>query len=189
MDKRGYIFTDKNSIGVMTKKLPISPDTSYMLGIYRCNNSHVNIFLETSSRELVERFIKIAVMELDTHQDAITITDDGEITSVEIKNSKLKKLLDAALDRRDQIFKYKNEYSASFFGAMFDCKGSVDKRGIFIRGVNAYEKIMLERIGFHTTTNGGRCYIRGNNEFLKFIVPFSIRAQVITKQINEAKPR
>jgi hypothetical protein len=163
----------------MARKLSITPDVSYMLGIYRCNSSYRNLCLSTASKELVERFVKIAVMELDTRTDAITITQEGSITKAEINNSKLKKLLDNALDGRDRIFKYKNEYSASYFAAMFDCKGAADSRGIFIRGMNSYDKILLERIGFHTATNSGRCYVRKSMDFVMFIAPYSVKAKTI----------
>ncbi len=163
----------------MTKKLPLSPDVSYMLGIYRCNNSYANVSLQTANKELIERFVKIAVMELETRTDAITISEEGDVTIAEIKNSKLKKLLDKALDGRDRIFKYKNEYSGSYFAGMFDCNGSEDRRGMFIRGMSAYDKILLERIGFHTATNAGRCYIRKSMDFMMFIAPFSIKAKTM----------
>lgn len=166
----------------MAKKLPVSPDTSYMLGIYRCNSSHRNISLQTSSKELVERFVKIAIMDLDTKAGAIRITNEDRITKVEADNSKLRKLLDKALDSRDRIFKYKNEYSASYFAGMFDCNGASDRRGVFVRGMSAYDKILLERIGFHTATNAGRCYIKKSMDFVMFIAPFSIRAKSISPE-------
>ena len=171
----------------MTKKLPLSADVSYMLGIYRCNSTNANIYLQTESKQLIERFVKIAVIGLGTRTDSITITDEENTTMAQIKNSKLKKLLDSALDRRDQIFKYKNEYSGSYFAAMFDCKGAADKRGMFIRGMNSYDKILLERIGFHTTTNSGRCYIKSSMDFMMFIAPFSIKAKSISHPGNKRK--
>lgn len=161
----------------MARKLPMSPDVSYMLGIYRCNSSFANICLTTESKELVGRFVKIAVTDLGTRTDAIRVTRKDDETKVEISNSKLRKLLDKALDDRDKIFKYKNEYSASYFAAMFDCNGASDRRGMFIRGMRSYDKTLLERIGFHTTTNSGRCYVRKSMDFMMFIAPFSIKAQ------------
>jgi hypothetical protein len=171
----------------MAKKLPMSPDVSYMLGIYRCNSSHRNVCLKTASKELVERFVKIAAMKLGTSVDAIIITNEGDLTTVELKNSRLKTLLDKALDERERIFKYKNEYSASYFAAMFDCNGAADNRGIFVRGMNAYDKILLERIGFHTATNTGRCYIKKEMDFMMFIAPFSIKAKLI-RQPTKKQP-
>lgn len=169
----------KRSVGSMAKKLPMSPDISYMLGIYRCNSSYKNIYLRTTDERIAERFVKIAVMELDTKKDAVSITADGRITIVKIDNSKLKKLLDKALDGRDRIFRYKNEYSAGYFAAMFDCKGAIDRKGIFLGGTNSYDRIILERIGFHTKTSSNKCYLRNGNDFVMFISPFSIKAQSI----------
>lgn len=165
----------------MTRKLPISPDVSYMLGIYRCNSSSGNLCLSTESKELVERFVRIAIMNLGTKPSAVTASKEGNLMVVEINNSKLKKLLEKALDKREKIFKYKNEYSGSYFAAIFDCNGAADNRGVFVRGINSYDKILLERIGFHTATNAGRCYIRSSMDFIMFIAPFSIKAQDIHK--------
>jgi len=161
----------------MSRKLSISPDVSYVLGIYQCGGSHANLHLYTTSKEMVERFVKIVVMSLDTRTDFINITQEEDMTKAEVKNSKLKKLLDDALERRDQIFKYKNEYSGSYFAAMFDCNGAIDGRGAFVRGMRSYDKILLERLGFHTATNAGRCYVRKSTDFIDFIKPFSIRAK------------
>jgi hypothetical protein len=165
----------------MARKLQMNPDTSYMLGIYRCNNSQRTLCLRTKSKQLVERFVKLAVMSLGTSVDAVNITNEDDITVVELKNSRLRTLLDKALDERDHIFKYKNEYSGSYFAAMFDCNGASDKRGMFIRGMNSYDKIILERIGFHTVTNTGRCYIKKSMDFMMFIAPFSIKAQPLNR--------
>ncbi len=160
----------------MARKLGMSPDTSYMLGICSCNSSASSISLATASSELVERFVRIAV-SLGTRPGAIQIKKEDSVTEVTISNSKLKKMLDAALEKRDRIFKYRNEYSASYFAAMFDCSGGADGRGVFIR-MKPYDSIIIERIGFHTT-GSGKCYIRKGLDFVRFIAPFSIRAKGI----------
>jgi hypothetical protein len=162
----------------MARKLSLSPDTSYLLGICNCNIDRSSISVATASNELVQRFVRIAV-SLGTNLDAIQIKKEGYVSTVSIKNSKLKKLLDSALEKREKIFKYKNEYSASYFAAMFDCNGVADNRGVFIRGMKTYDSIILERIGFHTTTSSGKCYIRKALDFMMFIAPFSIKARAI----------
>ena len=169
----------------MTKKLSIDPDVSYVIGLYRCNLSGRNLCVHSTSRELIERFVRIAVMKLGTRMDAITITEENDETVCEIRNSRLKTLLDKALDERDRIFKYKNEYSGSYFAGIYDCKGGADRRGVFLRGVNAYDKILLERLGFHTASNTGRCYVKSSMDFVMFIAPFSIKAQEINQQSNK----
>ncbi len=160
----------------MSKKLELGPDASYMLGIYRCNRSERLLRLSTHSEEMVERFVKIAVMNLGTKSEAISISKNARLITAEIGNSKLKKLLDNALESRERIFKYKNEYSASYFAAVFDCNSGLDGRGIFIRGMDAHDKIILERLGFHTTASSGRLRIRNIKGFVEFIEPYSIMA-------------
>ncbi|MDE1870886.1 MAG: hypothetical protein KGI06_01460 [Candidatus Micrarchaeota archaeon] len=169
----------------MAKKLPLSPDISYFLGAYRCNRIYRNIYLHAADKKLVERFVKIAIMELGTKADAVSVTIDGKFANAEIGNSKLKKLLDKALEERDRIFKYRNEYSASYFAAMFDCNGAMDRKGMFVRGMDSYDRIILERIGFHTKGGSGKCYFRNGNDFFMFIAPFSIKAQLINRYVEE----
>jgi hypothetical protein len=139
----------------MTKKLAISPDVSYMLGIYCCNNSYDSICLSTASNELVARFVKIAVLELGTKPEFMSIDKEEDFTNVTINNSKLKKLLENAL------------------------------KGIFIKHMKSYDAILLERIGFHTTGSSGKIYIKKALDFIMFIAPYSIKAKVIRQPGKE----
>lgn len=161
----------------MTKKLPMSPDVSYMLGVYNCNSSNSSVGVSTTSNELVERFVQIAVFNLGIKPDYIDISKDDRYIEATINNSKLKKLFDNALEKRDRTFKYKNEYSASYFAGIFDCRGAIDNKGIFLSHIGAYDAVLLERIGFHTRTSSGKTYIKNDKEFIAFIAPFSIKAQ------------
>lgn len=173
----------------MAKKLPNSPDISYMLGICRCNSGYKSLSLRTESGELAERFVKIAVMELGSKVDTVKITRLNGMINISINNSKLKKLLDKSLMKKEKIFKYKNEYSAGYFAAMFDCNGSLDAKGISIRATDLYEKVLLERLGFHTSSKLGKTYIKNDMDFIMFIEPFSIRARLIHKSGNSGLRR
>src|SRR5208282_6375708 len=99
----------------MTKKLSITPDVSYMLGIYNCNTRGNSISVSTSSEKLIERFVKIAVLNLGIKMDYVHVVKEDTHMEAKINNPKLKKLFDKALETRDRTFKYKNEYSASYF--------------------------------------------------------------------------
>ena len=162
----------------MARKMPLSPDTSYMLGLYRCGpGSSRSICLQTDSNMLVERFVRIAVMELGTKTYSIAVKKTGKGTRAEISNSKLKKLMDKALSERDRLFRYRNEYSGSYFGAIFDCSGGTDGKRVYL-DADPMDAIILERLGFHTGRSRGRCYIRNSVEFIEFISPFSIAARL-----------
>ena len=64
---------------------------------------------------LIERFVKIAVQHLKYRcQNKILIKDLGKRKSAFFYNSKLRKLFDNALERKEKIFKYRNEYSSNY---------------------------------------------------------------------------
>jgi hypothetical protein len=163
----------------MAKKLSLNPDVSYMLGIYNCNSRRDSVCISTSNNEMVERFVKIAVLNLGMKPEYISVVKDGDIIEAKINSPKLKKLLEKALESRDRAFKYKNEYSASYFAGVFDYNGAIDRRGIFLRRGSAYDAVLLERLGFHTATSAGKIYIKNDKDFVMFIAPFSIRAQLL----------
>jgi len=169
----------------MAKKLTISPDTSYMLGIYSCNSNYDNISLSTSNEEMIERFVKIALFNLDVKMENMNIVDEDKYFQATIRNSKVKKLLDNALKIRDKIFKYKNEYSASYFAGIFDCNGAIDRNGIFLKRMGNYDVVLLERIGFHTKTSSNKTYIKNDMDFIMFITPCSIKAKTIRRPVKK----
>lgn len=173
----------------MAKKLSLSPDVSYMLGIYNCNSSRGSVYISTESDKIVERFVKIAVLKLEIKPDYISVTKDDLRMEATIRSPKLKKLLEKALENRDRTFKYKNEYSASYFAGMFDCRGAVDRKGIYLKNISAYDAVLLERIGFHTNTSASRTYIKNDMEFIMFVAPFSVKAQTIRRPTNKREPR
>ena len=161
----------------MSKKLELNPDVAYMLGIYKANRREEPcICVETDSEKLVERFVRIAVQRLEVKPEKMLVESTLKGTKALFYNSKLKKLFEGALEDRERIFKYKNEYSASYFAGILDSAGGVDAKGIFVRG-DKIDFMVLERLGFHTRTGGGRCHFRNANQFISFIRPYSIRLE------------
>ncbi|MDE1810494.1 MAG: hypothetical protein KGH66_00405 [Candidatus Micrarchaeota archaeon] len=159
----------------MSKKLGLNPDVCYMLGVYKAyKREEPCICLETDSEKLVERFVQIAVQRLDVKPEKLLIESTTPGTKAMFYNSKLKRLFEEALEDRERIFKYKNEYSASYMAALFDTGGWIDGKGIFIRG-DKMDFMLLERLGFHTTTRGAKCYLRNGVQFMAFIKPYSIK--------------
>ena len=159
----------------MARRLALNPDICYMLGLHACNRrAQSAVVTAVGSDALVERFVKIAVQQLGIEPSKILIRDLGTRKSAFFYNSKLRKHLDSALERKEHIFKYRNEYSASYFAALFDCNGVTGKDGTFIGRLSALDSLTLERLGFHTLTKRGRCYIANSLDFMLFIKPFSV---------------
>ena len=152
----------------------MNPDICYMLGVHASNSrAQSAVVMAVGSDALVERFVKIAVQQLGIEPSKILIRDLGTRKSAFFYNSKLRKHLDSTLERNEHIFKYRNEYSASYFAALFDCNGYAGKNGVSLR-LSARDSLILERLGFHTLTKKGRCYIANAQEFMLFVKPFSI---------------
>src|SRR5271157_3467387 len=146
-----------------------------MLGLHVCNRrAQTGIVTAVGSDALVERFVKIAVQQLGIEPSKILIQDLGTRKSAFFYNSKLRKHLDNTLERREHVFKYRNEYSASYFAAIFDCNGFAGKGATFIHRLSARDSLMLERLGFHTLNRRNRCYIANAMDFMLFIKPFSV---------------
>ena len=163
----------------MSNKLELNPDVSYMLGTYKTNRKDEPcICLETDNERMLQRFVQIAVQKLGVKPDKMLIETTEVGTKALFYNSKLKRLFEQALDDRERIFKYKNEYSASYIAGMFDANGGIDKKGIFIRG-DRTDSMILERLGFHTTNNGVKCHVRNGKQLIAFIKPYSIRLEQI----------
>ncbi len=154
----------------MTRKLALNPKVSYLLGIYSANRKTMQpIGLQTKNSELLERFIKTAMDELGVEPNKILI-EEG---SASFYNSKIKKLFDRALERRTKTFKYLNAYSGSYIAGLFDCAGGFDRKGMFIRNLDAHDALLLENLEIHIKQQGAKSYVMNENSLVKLIKPYS----------------
>lgn len=153
----------------MSKKLRLNPDVAYFLGLYAYSKGKA-IQIVTNNQTVIERFAKTAITEFDIDTNKILFEDTDSGLHAYFYNTKLKKLLDKALDRKDITFKYKNDYSASYIAGIFDIKGGSDSRGYFIRDLSDSDMLLIERLGFHTKKMGGfKTYFTHPNIFVSFI--------------------
>ncbi len=149
----------------MAAKLKLSPDISYMLGIYSASDRKLPMRLHTANSEMLERFIRIAVTDLGVGANKIMLDDEG----ASFYNSRLKRLFDRALERRTKTFKYLNDYSGSYLAGLFDCIGGFDRKGMFIRNLEAHDALLMENLGVHLKHQGSKAYIMNENAFAGLI--------------------
>jgi hypothetical protein len=158
----------------MSKKLKLSPDVAYMLGIY--SYSECDAIGVISKEEAVSaKFLKLVMDKYGVEPNRILTEETEHGTLSYFYNSKLKKLFDRALERKAVIFKYKNGYSASYFAGIFDVAGGSGTREYYIKGLKKDDALLMEKLGFHTRWKGGRAYIMNGVSFVAFIKPFSAR--------------
>ncbi len=156
-------------------RIRINPDASYMLGLFHCAKSNGSIEIETRNEKVIERFAAIAVNYFKVAPEKIRISKNEATNTASIPSIRVKRMLSKAMEEREHIFKYRNEYSASYFAALSDMCSNENKEGFYLYKIDATDEIILERIGFHTKHEKGRCYIRNAKEFKAFVKQFSAR--------------
>ncbi len=145
-----------------------------MLGIFRCNRGK-RIELVSSYDDLIARFAKLAMDEFGIEPNKIIIDSEGKVKKTFFYNSTMVKRFDKALERRVNIFKYANAYSGNYFAALFDCNGGKDGKGIFLRGTDDADEMVLERLNIHTDKRGSKIYFANPAPFITLIKDYSLR--------------
>ena len=157
----------------MVQKLKLNPNICYILGIYETSDKNF-INLRTSNDDLATKFTKLIITDLTIKPEKIITEKHGNMNTVILYNSKLKKLFDKTLERKSFVFKYLNAYAANYFAAIFDYNGGKDEKGLYITHLNYEDSIILEKLNIHT--NGkGRSYIINPNLFIMLIKDYSLK--------------
>ncbi|MGC8537702.1 MAG: hypothetical protein ACP5MZ_01805 [Candidatus Micrarchaeia archaeon] len=157
----------------MSKKLQLNPNVSYALGA--CSHTiHDYIGMNSSNEKVVEKFVKIAIDEFGIEPNKILISEERGVSQVKFYNSKLKKLMVDALERKTRLFKYRNDYSAEYIAGLFDVYGGINAKGPYLSGMDNGDMLILENVGIHTMQQGLKSYIINPGTFLDIIAGHSM---------------
>lgn len=157
----------------MSKKLSLNPNVSYALGA--CSHTIRDyIGMSSHNEKVVEKFVKIAIDEFGIEPNKILIGEEQGVSQVKFYNSKLKKLMIDALERKTRLFKYRNEYSAEYIAGLFDVYGGVNAKGPYLVGMDSGDMLILENVGIHTMQQGSKSYIINPGAFLEFVAGHSV---------------
>ncbi len=163
----------------MSAKLKLNPKVAYFIGMNAYSPSKA-IGIVTSNPEIIRKFIRTATEELGIVPTDIRMEEKENVVMVYFYNSKLKKLLQKALERKGVTFKYKNDYAAGYFAGIFDATGGLDAKGAFIRRLTPDDALLLEKLGWHTRKSGYKTYIisqKSGEPFADFIKTHSAKLQ------------
>ncbi len=158
----------------MSKKLKLNPRVAYFMGLYSTGKDKA-VGITSEDGEVIAKFVKIAIDEFEVEPNKILFEQRGRAQRAYFYNSKLKKLLDNALERKSVTFKYKNDYAAGYVAGLFDIDGGKDGRGLFIKDYDDTDFLLIENLGFHTMAHGNKLYIKNARTFLDFIKKFTGR--------------
>ena len=165
----------------MSKRLPIDPDLCYLLGICTIGTDSPLISASSGDDHVIETFIKTAIGRLAIDPKKISVEETGAVKNAGFYNSILKKKLLHLMSERERIFRYFNNYSGSYYAGIFDARGGVDRKGIFLKHLDPVDVIILERLGVRVT---GRGIFRMStpSRFAELVRPFSAKFKYLEQQ-------
>lgn len=158
----------------MSKKLSLRPDICYMLGVAQFGRDEPSIYIISKIDDVIERFVKIAMGSFNIEPSKLLSSEDEGLKKILFYNSAAKRLMLDAIKDRERIFKYKNDYSASYFAGIYDSRGILDGKIVYLGRLDIVDIVILERLGFHMA---GRGRVRNSKEFMDFIMPYSAKAR------------
>ncbi len=163
-------------------KLKLTPPLSYFIGLWKEKRTKEGIGVY-GDEELLTLFAKVALEneltepnKLLTSQDeaAEKTEEEPEMGSIYFYNSAHRKFFQGVINDELERFKYKNEYSASFFAGIFDATGGISKDGkVYLSKCTQKDEMVLYRIGFNPIKRRGTLYFTKPLKFLAYILPFT----------------
>lgn len=146
-------------------KIKLSPELSYIVGLWRKNRSPEGLGVIGGS-SLLEVFSKEALEKELTTPDKMLTGED----KVYFYHTAYRKFFQQIEKEQLERFKYLNEYAANYLAGLFDAVGHVDERGIIsLRKANRQDEMMLLRLGFVAKRQDDRLVIERPIVFLTFI--------------------
>jgi hypothetical protein len=146
-------------------KIKLSPELSYLIGIWRKARSTDGVGVE-GKKEVLEIFTKEVLDRQLTTSDKMLSGPD----KVYFYHTAYRKFFQQIESEQLERFKYLNEYAANYLAGMFDACGSIDEKGVVSLGfATKQDEMMLLRLGFQTRRRSDRLVIERPVLFLTFI--------------------
>ncbi len=136
--------------------------------------------IRTSIGEIEQRFIKIAITELEIEPSKILIEELEGHRHVYFYHSRVAKRLEEIYSREIHVFKKIDKLSASYVAGMFDGAGRVRSTTMTITPISPNDAFMLENLGVHTRGNE----ILNIGNFMKLIGKESVMIQRVSADLD-----
>ena len=132
-------------------KAKLTPSICYMAGLYsKASKKQKNfVSITTSIDALQERFVEIAVKDLEIEPNKILLGQVSEKSAGFYHSRVAKHLLDIA-NRETYLFKTANELARNYLAGIFDASGHISQTGVEIRHITPKDAMMLENLGIHS---------------------------------------
>lgn len=154
-------------------KQKLNPEICYIIGL--CDRRKDSIYISTIYDSAVDRFVKTLIDSFGIAPNKIIISKEGNETSAYTYNTRAAKFIKDVLSRRQEVFKYANDYSANYFAGLFDSRGYISEKGFEFRSIDFADQMLLENLNFHLKRHGSAQAVAEAGAFKAFIKNYSIR--------------
>lgn len=123
----------------------------YLAGVmdnYRADEKSY-VGLRTKNDGVVERFVKYAVV-LGVDTTRIMIEQAGETQHAYFYHSKIARMIRDTLEKKTTLPRRNRELASCLVAGMFDSKGRITDRGVYVGRLDRGDALMLENLGVRT---------------------------------------
>ena len=145
-------------------KIKLTPELAYLIGVWKARPSSKGIGVRATGA-LQEIFIMESLRLGLARPNEIQLRKE----EVYFHHSAYRKFFQKIARDELVFFKWRNEHAARFLAGIFDARGGIMGRGIFIARANSEDALLLERLGFHNVFNKGKLLILRTRTFAEFI--------------------
>jgi hypothetical protein len=135
----------------------LTPSICYMAGLVsRSSKREKNsVGIETTIAEIEQRFIEIAIKDLEIEPTKILIDEAEGYKHIYFYHSRVAKRLKEIYSREIHVFKKKDKLSANYVAGMFDSAGRISRNSgeVSMTPITPEDAFMLENLGIHTKGN------------------------------------
>lgn len=145
-------------------KIKLSPDMSYIIGLWKYNRTREGIGIVGGEEERMA-FSAAALRAGLAEASHLQLRGDR----VFFYHTAYRNFFDLTLERQDEAFCHLNDYAAAFFGGLFDAVGGVREGIPYLMRCDKKDEMALLRLGFRLERAGGVAAVMPGAMFLKFI--------------------
>lgn len=146
-------------------KLKLTPELSYLIGLWSKRRSKEGLGLE-GSKELQGLFAQKVLEQQLTTSDKMLADEE----KVYFYHGKYRKFFQEIEEEKLERYKYINEYSANYLAGLFDAVGGISEQGVvYLDRFNSNDEILLSRLGFPPRKMEGKMVIGRPKAFLALI--------------------
>ena len=148
-------------------KIKNTPQLAYLIGLWKGRRISKGIGIRGSG-EIREIFLKECMKALKIPPEKMQLGED----EVFFYHSVYRKYFEETEKNQVDLFRKRNNYSASYLAGMFDSCGGIEKDTPYLAHASYQDQMLMELLGFRTRFKRGKLVILTPREFIAFVKDF-----------------